>query len=37
VAAKGLAGGPGGAWLDRALGGLLVVSALALLAEAWNP
>jgi threonine/homoserine/homoserine lactone efflux protein len=37
VAAKGLAGGPAGAWLDRVLGGLLVVSALALLAEAWNP
>ncbi len=37
VAAKGLAGGRGGAWLDRALGGLLVVSALALLTEAWNP
>ncbi len=37
AAAKRLKGHPGAVWLDRALGGLLVASALLLLAEAWNP
>jgi threonine/homoserine/homoserine lactone efflux protein len=31
------AGGRAGAWLDRALGGLLIASALLLLMEAWKP